>query len=193
MCLTEQIELGGCVLKGWAPGGLNNDSQLALAHSVWKHKAGDVSLGKKKKSSIQTRAHRCLRCMPWASVISRPHCFWTIATNLPSGLDRLCWAGRGVIVQLWIVSPLRQRPVDADKWGDNGSHLSVTLLVRLFIGLAENVRYVNSMSNTQRHQLIVTLPHSFLDFYFKSPPTWVMSSESPAVKCRLVETWVIRF
>lgn len=42
MCLTEQIELGGCVLNGWAPGGLNNDSQLPLAHSVWEHKAGDV-------------------------------------------------------------------------------------------------------------------------------------------------------
>lgn len=48
MCLTEQIELGGCVFKGWAPGGQNNDSQLALAHSVWEHKAGDVSLEKKK-------------------------------------------------------------------------------------------------------------------------------------------------
>lgn len=145
-----------------------------------------------EKISVQTTAHRCLCCTPWASVISRPHCFWTIGTNLPSGLDRLCWAGRGGIVQLSIVSPLRQRPVDTDKWGDNGLYLSVALLVWLFIGLAEKVRYVNSMSNTDWHDLTTTAPHCrSLYFYLFFPPTWVMSLETPTVKC--VETLVIRF
>lgn len=129
----------------------------------------------KKKSSVQTTAHRCLGCTPWASVISRPHCFWTIGTNLPSGLDRLCWAGRGGIVQLSIVGPLRQRPVHTDKWGDNGLYLSVSLLVRLFNGPAEKVRYVNSMSNTDWNEMTVTVPHCLLYFYLIFPPTWVMS------------------
>lgn len=145
-----------------------------------------------EKISVQTTAHRCLCCTPWASVISRPHCFWTIGTNLPSGLDRLCWAGRGGIVQLSIVSPLRQRPVDTDKWGDNGLYLSVALLVWLFIGLAEKVRYVNSMSNTDWHDLTTgTVVVRSLYFYLFFPPTWVMSLETPTVKC--VETLVIRF
>lgn len=30
MCLPGQIELGGCVLNGWAPGVVNNDSQSPL-------------------------------------------------------------------------------------------------------------------------------------------------------------------
>ncbi len=91
MCLFEQIELGGCVLNGRAPGVLNNDSQSPLVRSVWECSAGEIWM---EKSSVQTTACCCLRRAPWASVISRPHCFWTIGTNLPSGWGSLCCAGR---------------------------------------------------------------------------------------------------
>lgn len=93
-CLLGQIELGGCVLNGRAPGVLNNDSQLPFARSVWECSAGGVWM---EKSSVQTTACCCLRRAPWASVISRPHCFWTIGTNLPSGWGSLCCTGRGAL------------------------------------------------------------------------------------------------
>lgn len=120
--------------------------------------------GEKKKSSVQTTAYRCLRCTPWASVVSRPHCFWTIATNLPSGSDRLCWAGRGGIVQPSIVSPVRRWPVDTDKWGDNGLYLGVVLLPRLFIRLAEKGSSVNSTSTERRELLLYICIQYFPQF-----------------------------
>lgn len=145
-----------------------------------------------KKSSVQTTAHRCLRCTPWASVISHPHCFWTIGTNLPSGLDRLCWAGRGGIVQLSIVSPLRQA---------TGGHRQMrrqwSLSQRRFIGMTVyRACWKSEVCKFHvQHRLTQTaaIPLCFLYFYLIFPPTWVMSSETPTVKCRGIETLVIRF
>ena len=75
-----------------------------------------------EKSSVQTTACCCLRRAPRASVISRLHCFWTIGANLPSGWGSLCRGGS--IVWLSMASPLREPPLDGDKWGDNALYLN---------------------------------------------------------------------
>lgn len=56
MCLLEQIELGGCVLNGRAPGVLNNDSQSPLARSVWECSAGEVWMEKNLLSKQRSAA-----------------------------------------------------------------------------------------------------------------------------------------
>lgn len=67
-----QIELGGCVLNGRAPGVLNNDSQSPLAR-LWERSAGERLNG--KIFCPNNGARRCLHRAARASVISRPHCF----------------------------------------------------------------------------------------------------------------------
>lgn len=56
-----------------------------LTQWLWQCRAG---------SSVQTRFCCCLLHALWTSVISHPHCFSTIGTNLPSGWGSLCRTGR---------------------------------------------------------------------------------------------------
>lgn len=103
------------MLNGWAPGGPNNGSQLPLVHSMWERNAGDVSMEKKKKKSPKQRltavsAARPDRLSSAVRIVFEQlalicHLVWTCSAG----------RGRGGIVQLSIVSPLRERPVDTDK------------------------------------------------------------------------------
>lgn len=90
MCLPGQTELGGCVLNGWAPGVLNNDSQSPLLLGMGSQHRGTLNW----KNFCPNNGLCCLRRAPWTSVISPLHCFWTIGTNLPSAWGSLCCAGR---------------------------------------------------------------------------------------------------
>lgn len=115
MCLSVQIELGGCVLNGWAPGGLNNDSQ-SPPYPLGVGEQRSAAQGEPEWKNLLSKQR------PAAVSAARPQRLSSAVHIVFEQLALICHlvegafvAQGGSIVRLSMAGPLREPPVDRDK------------------------------------------------------------------------------